>query len=41
VGDGQHRYTANRAVNAIPVLCAAAPGIRTTVDLSQIIAALG
>ena len=26
-------YTANRAVNAVPVVCAAAPGIRTTVDL--------
>jgi 4-hydroxy-tetrahydrodipicolinate reductase len=34
-------YTANRAVNAIPYLCAAAPGIRTTVDLPQIIPALG
>jgi 4-hydroxy-tetrahydrodipicolinate reductase len=30
-------YTANRAVNAVPYLCAAAPGIRTTVDLPQII----
>ncbi|MEO5587282.1 MAG: dihydrodipicolinate reductase [Novosphingobium sp.] len=29
--------TAHRAVNAIPVVCAAAPGIRTTVDLPQII----
>ena len=34
-------YTANRAVNAVPVVCAAPPGIRTTVDLPQIIAALG
>jgi len=34
-------YTANRAVNAVPVVCAAAPGIRTTVDLPQIIARLG
>jgi 4-hydroxy-tetrahydrodipicolinate reductase len=33
-------YTANRAVNAIPVVVAAAPGIRTSVDLPQIIAAL-
>jgi 2,4-diaminopentanoate dehydrogenase len=34
-------YTANRAVNAVPIVCAAAPGIRTTVDLPQIIAKLG
>jgi 4-hydroxy-tetrahydrodipicolinate reductase len=34
-------YTANRAVNAVPIVCAAAPGIRTTVDLPQIIARLG
>ena len=34
-------YTANRAVNAVPVVCAAAPGIRTTVDLPQIIARFG
>jgi 4-hydroxy-tetrahydrodipicolinate reductase len=34
-------YTANRAVNAVPVVCAAAPGIRTSVDLPQIIATLG
>jgi 2,4-diaminopentanoate dehydrogenase len=34
-------YTANRAVNAIPYICAAPPGIRTTVDLPQIIPALG
>jgi len=34
-------YTANRAVNAVPVVCAAAPGIRTTVDLPQVVAALG
>ncbi|MGP0031643.1 MAG: dihydrodipicolinate reductase [Acidimicrobiales bacterium] len=33
-------YTANRAVNAVPFVCAAAPGIRTTVDLPQIIATL-
>lgn len=30
-------YTANRAVNAIPAVCAAAPGIRTTVDLPLIV----
>ena len=34
-------YTAHRAVNAIPVVCAAAAGIRTTVDLPQVIARLG
>ena len=34
-------YTANRAVNAVPALCAAAPGIRTTTDLPHILAALG
>ena len=34
-------YTANRAVNAVSYVCAAAPGIRTTVDLPQIIPALG
>ena len=34
-------WTAHRAVNAIPVVCEATPGIRTTVDLPQIIAALG
>ncbi|SHM64878.1 dihydrodipicolinate reductase [Cryptosporangium aurantiacum] len=33
-------YTANRAVNAVPVVCAAPPGIRTTVDLPQIVADL-
>jgi hypothetical protein len=34
-------YTAHRAVNAVPVVCAAPPGIRTTADLPRIIAALG
>jgi 4-hydroxy-tetrahydrodipicolinate reductase len=34
-------YTANRAVNAVPVVCAAAPGIRTTPDLPHVVAALG
>jgi 4-hydroxy-tetrahydrodipicolinate reductase len=34
-------YTANRAVNAVPAVCAAAPGIRSTVDLPHIVAALG
>ncbi len=31
-------FTAHRAVNAIATVCAAAPGIRTTVDLPQVIA---
>lgn len=30
--------TAHRAVNSVPAVCAAAPGIRTTVDLPQVIA---
>ena len=34
-------YTANRAVNAVAVVCAAPPGIRTTIDLPQIVADLG
>jgi len=34
-------YTAHRAVNAVPVVCDAPPGIRTTVDLPQVIARLG
>lgn len=29
--------TAHRAVNAVPMVCAAEPGIRTTVDLPQVI----
>jgi len=29
--------TAHRPVNAIPVVCAAAPGIRTTADMPQVI----
>jgi 4-hydroxy-tetrahydrodipicolinate reductase len=33
--------TAHRPVNAVPYVCAAAPGIRTTVELPQVIAALG
>jgi hypothetical protein len=33
-------YTAHRAVNAVPFVCAAAPGIRSTIDLPQIIANL-
>jgi 2,4-diaminopentanoate dehydrogenase len=34
-------YTANRAVNAVRFVCAATPGIRTSVDLPQIVATLG
>ncbi|WP_067887939.1 NAD(P)H-dependent amine dehydrogenase family protein [Nocardia vaccinii] len=34
-------YTANRAVNAVPAVCAAEPGIRTTLDLPHIITTLG
>ncbi|MCI3274357.1 NAD(P)H-dependent amine dehydrogenase family protein [Streptomyces cylindrosporus] len=33
-------YTANRAVNAVPLVCAATPGIRTTIDLPQVVAKL-
>ncbi|HKP57722.1 MAG TPA: hypothetical protein VJV78_13415 [Polyangiales bacterium] len=33
--------TAHRPINAIPYVCAAAPGIRTTAELPQIIADLG
>jgi 4-hydroxy-tetrahydrodipicolinate reductase len=33
-------YTANRAVNAVPVVCAARPGIRTTTDLPHVVANL-
>jgi 4-hydroxy-tetrahydrodipicolinate reductase len=34
-------YTANRAVNAVAATCAAPPGIRTSIDLPHIAAALG
>jgi 4-hydroxy-tetrahydrodipicolinate reductase len=34
-------YTAHRAVNAVPYVCAAAPGIRTSADLPQFIPDLG
>lgn len=33
--------TAHRPINAIPAVCAAAPGIRTTVDLPQIVPLFG
>lgn len=41
MGDVSPGYTAHRAVNAVPVVCAAAPGIRTSVELPQVIATLG
>jgi len=41
MGDMTPGYTANRAVNAVPYVVAAPPGIRTTADLPQIIASLG
>jgi 2,4-diaminopentanoate dehydrogenase len=34
-------YTAHRAVNAVPYVVAAEPGIRTIADLPQIVASLG
>jgi 4-hydroxy-tetrahydrodipicolinate reductase len=40
MGEMTPGYTANRAVNAVSYVCAAPPGIRTTVDLPQIIPAL-
>jgi len=41
MGEMTPGYTANRAVNAVPYVCAARPGINTTVDLPQVIPALG
>jgi 4-hydroxy-tetrahydrodipicolinate reductase len=41
MGEMTPGYTANRPVNAVPFVCAAPAGIRTTVDLPQIIPALG
>ena len=40
MGDWTPGYTANRAVNAVPFVCQAEPGIRTSVDLPQIIGTL-
>jgi hypothetical protein len=34
-------YTANRAVNAVPFVCSAPPGIRSTVDLPPFVPTLG
>jgi 4-hydroxy-tetrahydrodipicolinate reductase len=41
LGAASPGYTAHRAVNAVPAVCAAAPGIRTTLDLPHITATLG
>jgi 4-hydroxy-tetrahydrodipicolinate reductase len=41
MGETTPGYTAHRAVNAVPFVCDAPPGIHTTVDLPQIIARLG
>ncbi len=41
MGETSPGFTANRAVNAVAVVCQAEPGIRTTADLPQIIADLG
>jgi 2,4-diaminopentanoate dehydrogenase len=40
MADVSPAYTANRAVNAVPYICAAAPGIHTTVDLPQVVTTL-
>lgn len=34
-------FTANRAVNSVAAVCAAPPGIRTSIDLPQVVADLG
>jgi len=36
MGEMTPGYTSNRAVNAVPYVCAARPGIRTTVDLPNL-----
>ncbi|MEO3787491.1 hypothetical protein ABGB12_29550 [Actinocorallia sp. B10E7] len=41
MGEASPGFTANRAVNAVPVVCGASPGIRTAADLPQVVAALG
>jgi 4-hydroxy-tetrahydrodipicolinate reductase len=41
MGEMSPGFTANRAVNAVPYVCEAPPGIRTSVELPQIIARLG
>jgi 4-hydroxy-tetrahydrodipicolinate reductase len=34
-------YTANRAINAVPFVCAAPSGIKSTVDLPPFVPTLG
>jgi 2,4-diaminopentanoate dehydrogenase len=41
LGEVTPGYTANRAVNAVPYVCEAEPGIRTLLDLPQVVAHLG
>ena len=41
MGELSPNFTANRAVNTVPAVCAAAPGIRTSVELPQIVPVLG
>ena len=38
MGELSPGYTAHRAVNAVPAVCVAEPGIRTTADLPQVVA---
>ncbi|WP_051073796.1 hypothetical protein [Mycobacterium sp. JS623] len=40
MADVSPAYTANRAVNAVPLVCAAGPGVHTTLDLPQVVATL-
>ncbi len=40
MGEWMPGYTANRAVNVVPFVCDALPGIRTSVELPQIVATL-
>jgi 4-hydroxy-tetrahydrodipicolinate reductase len=40
MGEWTPGYTANRAINAVASVCEAAPGIRTSVDLPQVIGTL-
>jgi 4-hydroxy-tetrahydrodipicolinate reductase len=41
MGEMSPGFTAHRAVNAVPFVCAASPGIRTTLDLPSITPVLG
>ncbi|HUC37741.1 MAG TPA: hypothetical protein VMR97_11545 [Acidimicrobiales bacterium] len=41
MGETSPGFTANRAVNSVPAVCAAEPGIRTTVELAHIVPVLG